>query len=79
MKIVDFEGVTCKFAEDQPEYETLPAHVSNTRELVVTSCWELTDEELKLLFTTKRIYVQLMTFGNGLPPQFLSVIKPELK
>ena len=78
MKIVDFEGSNTKFAEDQPEYEILPAHLGTTREMVVTSCWELTDEELQTLFMTKRIYVQLMTFGHGLPPQLLSIEKPEL-
>lgn len=77
MKPVPFPQATVTFAKDQPEYTPLPAHVS--AQGVVTSCWELTNEELTRLLETKRIWISQLTFGDPLQPQLPSVeIPPDL-
>jgi hypothetical protein len=74
MTPVPFPQQTAVFAKDQPEYQPLPAHVSVHG--VVTSCWELSDAELKELIETKRIWLQQLTFGQPLQPQLPSVEIP---
>ena len=67
MKPVEFDGCNVVFGKDQPEYQPLPAKQEETNGNVVT-CWELSDEEIKKLQTTKRIYLGQFTFGNSLQP-----------
>lgn len=74
MTPVDFPQATVVIAKDQPEYQPLPAHVSSHG--VVTSCWELTVDELSELLKTKRIWLQQLTFGAPLQPQLPSVEMP---
>lgn len=74
MKPIKFAQQTHVIARDQPEYLPLPAHVSHTG--IVTSCWEFTDDEILLLRTTKRIWLQQYTFGQMLQPQLPSVEVP---
>jgi hypothetical protein len=66
MKPVSFPQATVVYAKDQPEYVPLPAHVSIHG--VVTSCWELSNEELAEIILTRRIWLQAMTFGAALQP-----------
>lgn len=77
MKPIEFDGQNVVFAKDQPEYQPLPARVSNNPERTVTSCWELTDEELAIVMATKRIYCGMFTFGQPLQPLLLTVELPE--
>lgn len=77
MKPVAFKEATCEYATNQKEYMPLPAHVD--RHGVVTSCWELTKEELEAIAKGKKLYVQCMTFGAALQPILITTELPELK
>lgn len=67
MKPIEFKGANTKYAEEQEEYQTLPAH--RTKDGQVTTCWKLTlKERIKLLFKG-RIYLQQSTFNLKLQPQ----------
>ena len=74
MKPVEFEGYKTEIAKNQPEYLTLPAHVTKDGE--ITSCWELTDDEIQEIIKTKRIYFSVSTFNKPLQPQRPSVENP---
>lgn len=68
MKPVAFDHVNAVYGADQKEYKPLPAHESNAG--IVTTCWEPSEEELKTIVETKRIYISLCTFGQKLQPIF---------
>ncbi len=75
---IDFQNSNRMIAKDQPEYLTLPAHVSATTEGTVTTCWKPTlKERLKLVFGGA-IWLQVLTFCKPLQPLKMSVDKPEL-
>lgn len=70
MEPIRFPGYNVVFAEDQPEYEQLPAR--RTPDGIVVSCWKLTWlERLSMLFRG-RFYIAVIT--NGAPQP----IKPTL-
>lgn len=74
MKPVEFAEQNCVFAEDQPEYMPLPAHLA--ADGAVTSCWTLSlRERLKLLFTG-RIWWTVLALDQPLQPQLPSVDSP---
>lgn len=76
MKIVDFEETNIVFAENQPEYQRLPA--CRDVEGTVLTCWRLSFwERIKLIFTG-RIWCMQLTFNRPLQPQLLQVEKPVL-
>lgn len=56
----------------------MPAHVEHGGNCTVTCCWQLTDEEKSEIARTGVIWHQILTFGNTLQPQLLSVDKPDL-
>lgn len=65
-----------KFAEDQPEYETLPAFIGSDG--VVLTRWKLSfSERLRVLFTGD-IYLFVWTFRQPLQPVALSVEAPKV-
>jgi len=68
MKPVEFPEQNVVYAKDQPEYEPLPAHRTDDRESAVTSCWEISDEDLAEIIATRRIYVTQLTFRHPLQP-----------
>ncbi len=68
MKPIEFPEQNVVFAKDQLEYNPLPAHRTEDRESAVTSCWELSDEDLAEITKTRRIYVTLLTFRHPLQP-----------
>lgn len=70
MKPVTFHGQNCTFAEDQPQYQPLPAF--KDEEGNVVTCWELSNEDFEKLVETRRIYLSIKTFNNALQPVFLS-------
>lgn len=78
MTPIHFAEETHVLAKDQPTYQPLPVHVANDPECTVTSCWELSVEEIELLFKTRKIWWQQFTFGATLQPQLPSVEKPDL-
>ena len=76
MNLVDFKERNVVIAKDQPEYLSLPAHIS--KDGVVTCCWKLTPDELEQVLVTGMIWHQIHTFKAPLQPQLLSAVKPKL-
>lgn len=64
------------YAEDQPEYRTLPT--LKTKDGQVISRWELSDEELETIKTTKSIYLINHTFNQPLQPILMTVDKADV-
>lgn len=78
MNLIKFEGVNIVYAEDQPEYNPLPAFkVPNDPQGRIICCWQLTwKERLKVLFRGQ-IWHHILAFNNALQPQLLEVDRPE--
>lgn len=70
MEAVNFKESNVVFAENQDEYKSLPAYIDNNG-LVVT-CWKLSEEEIKNINETGRIYLETLTFNNPLQPVMLT-------
>lgn len=64
MKPKQFSEVNVIYGADQPEYQLLPAHKTETRE--VTTCWELSPEEKKQVQETGVIWLSMLTFNQPL-------------
>lgn len=76
MDIIKFPECNITFAEDQPEYQPLPALKLQTKQGEVISCWKLSfKEKIKILFTGK-MWLSIYTFNNPLQPILMSVDKP---
>lgn len=76
MRCADFPQAHLFVAEDQPEFETIPAHCDDDK--VMTFVWRLTwRERLSILFYGE-VWHQVMTSGRGLQPQSLDVHQPSL-
>lgn len=76
MTPVQFPEVNVTYGEGQPEYLPLPVKHHRDQDGHVTSCWQLTDEELAEVIKTKQIYVTVLTFNNPLQPLMLTVECP---
>lgn len=78
MKSIEFEDVNVRFAENQEEYQTLPAlRVGDDCDTIIT-CWGLSFmERLRLLFTG-RIWMSEKNFHNDLTPRFFSTKRKEV-
>lgn len=68
MQPVKFKHSNIVYGADQPEYQPLIAHKNEAGD--VTTCWELTDEELKTIQKTKKIFISLKTFNKPIQPMF---------
>lgn len=78
MKPVPFKHQNTVFAEDQPEYQPLPALKLNTPEGEVISCWKLSfRERLRVLFLG-RVWLSLFSFNQDLTPSYLAVNRTEV-
>jgi len=78
MKPTNFPEANIKFAEDQPEYETLPAFKDPGPRGEVITCWKLSlKERLQLLFFG-RIWLVLLSFHQPLTPSYMSVKKSDV-
>lgn len=76
MKIVDFKKRNVIFAENQPEYNPLPAWRGPIPECEVISCWKLSLwERIRILFTGV-LWLRQLTFGQPLQPQLPQVESP---
>jgi len=75
MNITKFEGCNVTYAENQDQYEPLPAHRTNDDYGVATSCWTLTFRELLRVIFTRRIYAKIMTFNQPILPLKLTTEK----
>lgn len=76
MKAVEFPEVNIRIAEKQPEYETLPAHVSEDSQGIVTSCFELSDEEIAEIVKTRKLWHQQLAFHQPMQPIVLITQNP---
>ena len=74
MEAQEFEEVNVRIAEDQPEYETLPAHW-NREEGSLTFCFKLDENELNRIKATGEIWIKQLTFGGAMNPIALSTNK----
>ena len=70
MEAVNFKESNVVFAENQDEYKPLPAYIDNFG--VVVTCWKLSEEEIKNINETGRIYLETLTFNNPLQPVMLT-------
>lgn len=74
MTPTNFTGQNIIFAEDQPEYQALPAfHDDNG---TVLTCWKISRYERLKILLTGRIYIQVLTFNHPLQPILPSIENP---
>lgn len=64
------------YAEDQSEYETLPALVDENG--VVMTEWVLTEDEVQRMVCGGRLRLWIHTFKSPLQPIRLEVVEPEM-
>lgn len=58
----DFPGRNIIFADDQPEYQQLPALLLPGTDGEVISCWELTDNEIAAITKNRCLYISKLCF-----------------
>lgn len=77
MEPITFPEQTHVLGENQPEYRPLPVHIDqNDPRIPMTACFELTDEEIADIVSTKKLWHQQLTFGNAFQPVLLTTKKP---
>lgn len=76
MKPIEFPQQNTFIAKDQPQYNTLPAHYA--ADGTVTTCWQLSTNEIHELVRSQKLYLSVKTFGDGLQPVFLTVNSQEV-
>jgi len=73
MKPVKFKECNVIFAEQQNQYNDLPALKYENREGNVITSWKMSPwERLRILFTG-RVWINTLTFNRDLQPVFVSV------
>lgn len=78
MKPIKFPEHNVVYAENQEEYQPLPAWKNNSPQGEVVSCWQLSfKERLKVLFTGK-LWVCLLSFNKPLTPSFFTTKKEDV-
>lgn len=66
-----------EWAKNQPEYNTLPALTYRENPQVpVTSRWQFSERERKLISEGADLYLTALTFGGPLQPVCLQVLTP---
>jgi hypothetical protein len=76
MRLIEFPGQTLVIAKDQPEYVPMPAHVAPDG--TVTCRWRLSFRERIRVLLRGEVWHQVLTFGQPLQPQSLTVNRPML-
>lgn len=78
MKPIKFKECNVNFAENQDEYNTLPAFKNSSLQGEVVTCWKLTfRERLRILFKGK-IWLSLLSFNKPLTPSFMTTKKSDV-
>jgi hypothetical protein len=78
MKPIKFKHQNVTYAENQPEYQPLPALRIDSPQGEVISCWKMSlKERIKVLFTGK-IWISLMSFNKPLTPSYISVNRKDV-
>ena len=76
MKPIEFEGADIVFGKNQLEYMPLPAKQVDDK--TIMTCWELTDEDILLINSSKKIWLGIMTFGKPLQPVLLTASRTDI-
>ena len=77
MKPIEFKEQNIIYAENQDEYQSMPAHrVDGDPSGTVICCWQLTEEERKQVAETGLLWCSTMTFNSPLQPHLLSAESP---
>ena len=76
MKAVEFDEVNVRIAEDQEEYQTLPAHkkVGVNGEMIMR--FKLSKEEREQVREEGEIWLKILTFGKPLQPIGMDLLDP---
>lgn len=77
MTATEFTEANIRIAENQPEYETLPAF-HNAKEGSVMFGFDLTDAEVEEVIKNKKFWVKQLTFNKAMQPIAVSVTKETL-
>jgi hypothetical protein len=77
MTASEFDEVNVRIAEDQPQYETLPAYW-NKQDGTIVFCFDLTNEEIAEIVNTGKIWFKQKTFNQPMQPIFMSTLKGDL-
>lgn len=75
MKPIEFEEQNIIFAENQEEYENLPARVDGSG--IVTCLMELEKDELIKVLKSRELWITRLAFNNPAQPIKLYFEKPE--
>lgn len=78
MKPIKFKGQNVIYAENQPEYQPLPAFKNDSPQGEVVSCWGLTFRERLRIFITGKLWVSLLTFNKPLTPSYFTTKKSDV-
>lgn len=73
MMPIEFDGSNTVIAKDQPEYQPLPALVTDD---ITISCWKLTWLERIKAVIFGKLWLSQMNFGSPLQPQLPSLNRP---
>lgn len=80
MEAIKFPQHNVVLAEDQPEYQPLPAFYGqigpDEKHTGFVFCHEFSEEEINILNSTKRIWSAQVTFGRKLNPVNVMVYDP---
>lgn len=78
MKPVEFKECNIKFAENQDEYNTLPAFKENSPRGNVVTCWRLSFKERVRVLFLGNIWLNLLSFNKPLTPSFMTTKKSDV-
>lgn len=77
MKAIKFKEVNLQIAENQEEYETLPAKIDiEDPAAPTTMCIELNQAEINQVVKTGMIWLTVLTFMRNFQPIKMSLLKP---
>jgi len=76
MKLIEFAEQTVVIAKNQPQYNPMPAHVTQDSMGRIVCCWKLSIKERIKLMLTGKVWHHICTFGNSIQPQLLEVNSP---
>lgn len=80
MKAIEFPEVNVRIAENQPEYETIPANIrqhEDTNLYEVAMCLRLDEEEREQVAKTGRIWLTILQPSGNFNPIKTSFLKPD--
>jgi len=76
MIAIDFPERTNLLAEDQPEYDTLPVHITDDENKDFIYCMKLSQVEIDEIVKTGLLWGSQRTFGNLFHPMLMSTTNP---